>query len=991
VSRVPLLVIAVVACAAGARAQERETASLHGRVTDATGGTVADAAVQVTGSSGRKATRSDAQGAWAVAGLAPGTYTVTVAKDGFSAYRSEALKLEAGRDTPLDVRLALAPVEETVTVEERPPALSLQPDENAGAIVLKGEDLDALPDDPDEMMEALQALAGPAAGPNGGQVFIDGFTGGRIPPKSSIREIRLNANPFSAEYDRLGFGRIEILTKPGTDTLRGDSSFRFNDDALNTRNPFASNKPPYQRRDLSASLSGPIVAKKASFFVDFDRRAVDDNQLVNATVLDPELEPVPFNEAVVTPQHRTTVSPRLDWQVNPSHTLTARYTYTSTAQDDAGVGGFSLPTRAYDTSGRQQTLELTETGVYGKVINETRLRFWSERQDRNGDDTVPTLQVQDAFTGGGSQIGPSYNEQRRWELQNVTSFTSRKHSVRAGLRLRTASETDVLRQNFGGTVQFAGGLGPELDASDQVVLGPDGQPVLVSVTSLERYRRTLLFDRAGLSPAAVRLLGGGASQLQIVGGNPEAEVSQWDVAPFVQDDWRVAPSLLLSVGLRYETQSNIDSHVNLAPRLGFAWSPGAKGPSGQPRTVMRGGFGIFYDRFGEDLTLRARRFDGVRQQQYVVADPLVLDRITFDADGNVASLPSAQELQAFAVPDTTYTVAPDLQAPYTIQSSLSLERALPGNFTATGTFIAAQGRRLLRSRNVNAPQLDGSRPLGDAAGNVYQVESTGRLNQYQWIFGVNNRTSRRLTLFARYFMAWARSDTDGADTFPARTYDLSSEYGRASIDVRHRFVLGGNVTLKWGLRLSPYILAATGRPFNVTVGRDLNRDSLFTDRPAFATDPAALGVVDTPYGLFDPNPTPGEALIPRNLGAAPGFFVVNLRLSKTIPFKGTRATGPQPPQGGGRPGGPGLGGGGFGGSGRGDRVGGGGEGGRGVTISISAQNLFNHVNPGPPVGNLSSPSFGQSLATAGGFGFGAGGAGGGAGNRRIELLARVAF
>jgi hypothetical protein len=780
-------------CVVGlAGADERGTAALGGRVTDPLGSLIVGAQVRASGPSGAKATRTDGQGVYALQGLRPGTHTVTVTKDGFSPYTSEGVVLTADHTTPLDVQLAVAPVTETVTVKEAAPALSLAPEENAGAIVIKGRDLDSLPDDPDEMMEALQALAGPAAGPNGGQVFIDGFTGGRIPPKSSIREIRLNANPFSAEYDRLGFGRIEILTKPGTDQLRGETSFRFDDAALNTRNPFAPNKPPYERRDWEANLSGPLAAGKASFFLDFDRRTVHDNQIVNAKVLGPDLAAVPFNVAVVTPQQRTTVSPRIDWQVSPSHTVSARYTYTSSGQDEAGIGGFSLPSRAYDTSQRQHTFQLTETGVYGKVINETRLRFWSEHQGKNGDDSMPTLQVQDAFTGGGAQVGPSFNDQHRWELQNVTSWTLGTHALRAGFRLRTVSEQDLARQGFGGSVVFAGGgLGPELDAGGDLVVGPDGQPVLVPITNLERYRRTLLLERRGLTPTEVRLLGGGASQLQIVGGNPEAGVRQWDIAPFLQDDWRVTPDFLLSLGLRYETQSNIDSHVNLAPRLGFAWSPGGKGPSGQPRTVVRGGFGLFYDRFGEDLTLRARRFDGVREQQYVVSDPAVLDQVLFDENGNVASLPSAAQLTRFALPQTTWTVAPDLRAPYTLQSSLSLERLLPGNFTVTGTFIVSQARRQLRSRNVNAPLPDGQVPLGAAAGNVYQVESTGRLNQYQGIVGLNNRLSRTLTLFARYFLAWARSDTDGAGTFPASSYDLSSEYGRAAIDVRHRFVLGG--------------------------------------------------------------------------------------------------------------------------------------------------------------------------------------------------------
>src|SRR5262249_6230662 len=158
--------------------------------------------------------------------LVPGPWSVTVAKDGFASYANPAVIVVAGQPTTLEISLALAIREENVTVQSEAPALSLDPDNNAGAIVIKGKDLDALPDDPDELAGALQARAGPAAGPSGGQVFIDGFTGGRLPPKSSIREIRLNANPYSAEYDKLGFGRIEVFTKPGSDELHGEASFR---------------------------------------------------------------------------------------------------------------------------------------------------------------------------------------------------------------------------------------------------------------------------------------------------------------------------------------------------------------------------------------------------------------------------------------------------------------------------------------------------------------------------------------------------------------------------------------------------------------------------------------------------------------------------------------------------------------------------------------------------------------------------------------------
>jgi hypothetical protein len=971
--------------------------TLRGRVTDPQGAAIVGARVEASGPSGRKSALTGPAGEYVLAGLRPGTYAVIVTRDRFAPYLTEAVRVAPGHTTGLDVQLALAAVQETVTVRSPNPPLSLEPQSNAGAIVIRGADLDALPDDPDEMAEALQALAGAAAGPNGGQLFIDGFTGGRIPPKSAIREIRLNANPFSAEYDRPGFGRIEILTKPGSDRFRGDSNFRFNDDALNSRNPFAPNRAPYQRREWGGTLSGPLVANKASYFVDFERRSVDDNEIVNATVLSSDLEPRPFRQAVLAPQSRTSFSPRLDWQLGASHTVIARYTYSSVDRSQVGIGGFSLPSRAYGTSQTQHTLQLSETSVLGKVVNETHLRLSRERATKTGDDSVPTLQVLDAFTGGGAQIGPSSNRQDRLELQNVTSFMKGAHSVRAGFRLRAVREDDVARQGFGGTVVFSGGIGPQLDASGGIVRNAQGQPISGPLSSLERYRRTLLLERLGLSAAQIRALGGGASQLQIVGGDAAASVSQWDVAPFVQDDWRVRPDLILSLGLRYEKQNNIAGGLDLAPRVGVSWSVGNKDASGRARMVVRAGAGVFYDRFGEDLILRARRFDGLREQQYIVTDPAVLDRLIFGED--VAGVPSAGSLAAFAAAQTTWRVAPKLDAPYNVQSSLGIERRLPGNFTLSATLLATWGRRHLRSRNINAPTAEGVRPLGAAAGNVYQIEATGRMDQYQAILGVNNRLSRSLTVFARGFFARARSDTDGAGTFPANQYDLSGEYGRAAFDVPVRFVLGGNITGPWGVRISPFVIASSGRPFNITVGRDLNGDSLFTDRPSFATNAGAPGVVSTVYGLLDTRAV--GVVIPRNFGEGPGFVVVNLRLSKTIPLGGRpRDPGPTGGEegGGGRDGGGGRGGpggglgprGGFGGGrGGGERGGDEGGGGRGLTVSISVQNVLNHVNPAAPVGNLSSPLFGQSLSSAGGFGFGPGGVT--AGNRRIELIARFSF
>lgn len=996
-----VLSVAVMVCVASVFAQQ-SAGSLRGQVVDEFGGLIVGASVTVLDASGKeKSVITDSDGNYVVNGLAPGKYTVRAVAPGFALFENTEVEVTAGQRAQLKITLSVSLEKEEVSVASESP-VSTDPESNAGALVLRGSDLDSLPDDPDELAAALQALAGPSAGPNGGQFFIDGFTGGRLPPKESIREIRINQNPFSAEYDRLGFGRVEILTKPGTDKLRGQVFLNFNDESLNSRNPFASNRAPFQSRQYGGNLSGPVIAKKASFFLDFERREIDDNSVVNAFILDPANltgPAVPFSLAVLTPARRTTFSPRFDYQLNASNTLVARYTYTRSSQQNAGVGGFSLPSRAYNTAFTENTLQLTETAVLSPtVVNETRFQYIRRRTNQNGDNSVPTIIVNDAFTGGGSQIGLSFNNEDRWELQNNTSWIMGHHSLKAGGKLRGVRITDFSQNNFGGTYIFS---------------------------SLEQYRQTLLGN-----PAAR------PTQLVIAGGDPEAKVSQIDFGGYIQDDWRMRPNFTLSAGLRYENQSNIHSNINIAPRLAFAWSPGAGGAR-QPKTVVRGGVGVFYDRFGENLTLLANRFDGSAdaQQQFIVTSATVDGATILNSFPN---RPTLAQLSALNQPQTVRLVADDLQAPYTMQAAISVERQLPYRITLATTFVSSRTLHMLRARNINTPLPGTFNPVVPGSGiypfglnangtvnrnNYYEFESTGRLNQNQLIINLNNRLNPNFTLFATYVLGKASGDTDGPGTFPANTYDLSTEYGRSSFDVRHRLFLGGSFGVPWGLRINPFIIASSGRPFNITTGFDTNGDAQFTERPSFApagADCSAVNIRCTRFGNFNLTPAPGEEIIPRNFGEGPAFFAVNVRVSKTFgfgeikPSSAASTSGQQNGGGGGRGAGGGGGGGGRGGGGGGRGGGGGGRGGGAggplgagglfgggggssaaaekrffFTFSVQASNLFNHNNPGVPVGNLRSPFFGESNATAGSFGFGGGNAA--AGNRRIEAQIRFTF
>src|SRR5208282_6442185 len=278
------------------------TGTLRGQVTDPSGAVVANATVAVLVSGGpTHSATTNKTGGYEIGNLAPGKYTVTANAQGFAVFMQNDVDVAAGQVAQFNVALDINVQQEKVNVQgEAPVLLDTNPANNASAIVLTGKDLEALPDDPDELQSDLEALAGPSAGPNGGQLYIDGFTAGQLPPKSSIREIRINQNPFSAEYDKLGYGRIEIFTKPGTDKFHGQLLIDGNDSAFNSRNPFSPEEPAYYTTFFSGNLSGPIN-KKASFFLDVERRDINNVEVVSAEVLDPNFNPVPFSAAVPNP------------------------------------------------------------------------------------------------------------------------------------------------------------------------------------------------------------------------------------------------------------------------------------------------------------------------------------------------------------------------------------------------------------------------------------------------------------------------------------------------------------------------------------------------------------------------------------------------------------------------------------------------------------------------------------------------------------------
>src|SRR6266576_7276477 len=520
--------------------------ALNGVVTDPSGGVIAKAAVRLTNASGASLdTTTNVDGSYEFKGLVPGTYTVKAVAKGFAIFTQEDVQILAGQTQHWNIGLLIQAEEEKVEVSDSSTKVDIAPSNNAGMVVMQGKDLEALSDDPDELQSELQTLAGPSAGPSGGQIYIDGFTAGTLPPKASIREIRINQNPFSAEYDRLGYGRIEILTKPGTDQFHGQLFLTGNSSSFNSRNPFevipAGTQPPgYDSRQFSANVGGPMVSKKASFFFNIERRDLNELSVVSAQTVDPTtLAVTQFSDAVSNPRTRTNLSPRLDYQVSNNNTLTARYQYERENETNNGIGQFNLRSLGFNQLNTEHQLQISDTQILNaKTINETRFQFIRETSDQTPQSTAPSISVQGAFDGGGTGVGISNDTLTRYEFQNYTSMSHGKHFLKFGARLRASRDVNESMSKFNGSFSF--GSRPDPTVSGCGV--PNPPPACPQLSGLDAYLITLQFLAAGNTQVNLQnaiAQGGGATFYSVTTGSALADVTYFDAGLYAQDDWRL--------------------------------------------------------------------------------------------------------------------------------------------------------------------------------------------------------------------------------------------------------------------------------------------------------------------------------------------------------------------------------------------------------------------------------------------------------------------
>ncbi len=965
--------------------------ALLGHVLDPTGAMIPGAQVTVTTAKGApvRAMTANATGAYVLRGLAAGSYIVQVTAPGFAPFVSAPIALAEGQSKRVDVKMAVEAAQQQVVVnDDNGLSVSTDASANANVMVLKGSDLDALSDDPDELSNELTALAGPSAGPNGGQIYIDGFTGGQLPPKSAIREIRINRNPFSAQFDRIGYGRIEILTKPGTDTPHGRFFGQGNDDTFNTKNPFTAELPSYYSDQFNGTVSGPLNHWASYFFSVEDRETQTDNvySIPGGPTYDPtantwSVGAAPVAGSLFSPANHLEISPRIDLQLGPKNTLTLRYQYFRNAITNALGSSTAFPSLSTSTDTIEHTVQLDDTQVLtDHLVNETRFEY------RRGNllttplnsgpafgvlaSTAPGYNVPGVFTGGGSGTVASSTHKDHLELQNFVTLTQGRQAIEFGAWLRDNRYATSNSGNIYGNFTFPS-VAAFLDTWNGVESGETFPQIAANCPATQT---------GGCLPTVLSYTTG-----------PYAFVGNvFDGALFVQDDWTLNKNLTLSGGLRWETQNHIADHSDWGPRVAFAYALDGHKKGATTKTVLRGGFGFFYDRFvvADLMNLEMLNGSAHSQTQTVLDNPQCFSPTSLNSV--LASCGTGQ-----ATTPVVDSISSTYRSPYMEQLGLSLERQLSKTSTVTFTYMHSSGFHQLVMRDANAylpgdyvynsngtPTILAPRPNPNQ-GIVQQYFPEAVFNENQFIANFNARLSQNFGFFGFYTASWANSDGGGGSN-PSNSYNLRQDYGRASFIHPQWLFIMGNYNGPWGITFNPFLIAEAGNPYNIHSPYDLTGDNFFNDRPSYAgTSADANDVVQTSFGTLNVIPQSGESLIPVSLGNGPSAVAVNLRIGRSVGI-GPKVQSPSnmmmgpggPPHGHhGGPGGP------FGGP-----FGGGPHGPGGantvsrkytLNFNVQALNLFNDIDLGTPHGGIQptfdaatgqygpGPEFGKSTSLAG--------------------------
>ncbi len=813
--------------------------SLVGVVQDPTSAVVQGAKVVLkrAGDGPVWSTTMDLAGSFRFEKVLVGDYELKVQYEGFKTSISR-IRVGSRAPAPVKIALQLANLKQQVTVSAEATEVSTDSAQNQSAVSMSGKGLEDLPVFDQDYISTMSRFLDQGAVATGGvTLVVDGVeaNGPGVSP-SAIQDVKINNDPYSAQYSRPGRGRIEITTNSGSPEYHGTFNFIFRDFHLNARDAFAVTRPPEQRRIYEDALSGPLGrSKTTSFLISLDRQELDQQSIVFA-----QGPSGPIQENVPSPQRRLFAAGRIHHNFSDTNDFWVGYSYEERYTQNQGVGGFVLPEAGSNSEFREDEITINHRAmITPKLVHQLRFLVGQYHAPVSSVNPDPKIVVLDAFTGGGAQADQLRTE-HHFDMTEVLSYQQGRHQVKFGVDIPDVSRRGLDdHTNFGGTFNFS---------------------------SLEDYQNHRPYSFIYQS------------------GNGHLVFVEKVLAGFVQDEIQIRPNFTLSVGLRYYWQNYFhDDPNNFAPRLSFAYAPG-KGR----KTVIRGGSGFFYDRTGPGPIADTLRYNGQLLLRYVITNPGYPD--PFPPAGSVASEPPG-----------IVRLDPGLGIPYTVQFSGGVEQQVHKS-TVSIMYIGSRGVGNFRSRDVNAPLPPNYDARPDSSlSQVRQIEAAGRQVSDALELSFRGDATKYFTGMAQYTLSKAYNNTSGIGSFPANMYNLSGEWGQANFDQRHRFNMLGTFTVGKLFKLGVGLSLASGAPYTVTTGRDEYHTGLGNARP------------------------PG---VPRNSLQGSGSASLDLRWSHDFFLvKSKREKGPL------------------------------------ATIALDAFNLTNRVNYVNYVGTLTSPFFGQPVAS----------------------------
>lgn len=763
-------------CVSAALAQRSASSfSVTGVVLDPskTGVSGAKVSLKQAGATAERTTIADVAGGFRFDGVETGGYELLVEHQGF---KPSTLRIKVGtRAAPqaVVVPLILADIKQELTVIDNAGQVNTNASDNLDTVTLTRQSLDDLPIfDQDYVGTMSRFLDAGSLGTGGVTLVVDGVEATRASVSASaIQEVKINNDPYSAEYPRPGRSRIEIITKPGGSEFHGTFNFLFRDYHLNARDPFALTRPYEQRRIYEGSFTGPLGrGKKTSFLVSANREEEDLQSIVFA-----EGPSGPIQETLPAPQRNTEVSGSINRQIGESQLISIRGLYTDRTTGNQGVGGFNLPEVAVNFQDREDIVYFNQRGpVTQRLYNQFRFLVARQHTPTESVKAGARIVVLGAFTGGGAQADRLQTE-NHIALNEILVWSGKKHTVRFGINV-----PDLSRRGLDDNTNTAG---------------------TYTFSTLQDYLQNRPFSLLRQS------------------GNGHVVFLEKVVGGFVQDEFRVRDNLSISIGVRYDWQNYFHDNNNFAPRASFAYALGSA-----RKTVIRGGAGFFYDRTGPGPIFDLIRYDGHRLLQYVVTNPAFPD-VNALGPTSIVRLDPAVKLPYIGQygigverqlsKSTTFTVN------YLANRGVNLFRSRDVNAPPPPFYIARPNAALSVFRQIeSSADLESHSLEIGLRGNVTRF-FTGMI-QYTLSRAYNN-TGGTTT---------GGNRTSGINSFPANNYDLSGEWSRADFDQRNRFNLLGSITPGRYFKLGMAVALYSGQPYTLTSGRDDNHDGLANDRPA---------------------------------------------------------------------------------------------------------------------------------------------------------------